>query len=67
MYLNTTRKIKKTLVNGSIPELNSVFAPINPRFDTQDTHLGAGTPEYKLNSGFRVLKTHTFSCTGGIL
>ena len=67
MYLYTLRKIKETLVNGSIPEDNSVFAPINPRFDTQDTHLGAGTPEYKLDSGFLIPKTHYFSCTGGIL
>lgn len=36
------------------------------QFDSQ-THCFSGTPECKLKNPFYGLKTHTFSCMGGIL
>lgn len=65
MYLNTTTQINKA-VCGSYP--GSIRCKSKyPHLYTRYRHLVAGSPEYKLNSGFRVLKTHTFSCTGAIL
>ena len=66
MYLNISKRIKNTVDTRDARHLNMVGSKI-PCFNTQDTHLGAGTPEYKLESGFCAHKPHTFSCTGGIL
>ena len=71
MHLNTIKRIKSTLVDGML----RAFVAREPKKRTSgviDTHLFARTPEYKLNSGFRELKTHTFSCTidnpcGGVI
>ena len=66
MYLNISKRIKNTVDTRDARHLNMVGSKI-PCFNTQDRHLGAGTPEYKLNLGFCTPNTHTFLCTGGVL
>lgn len=59
------RMIKHTVIGGT--GRNTAISTKNPYFDTADTHLRAGTPECKLNSGSRAPKYLPFSCTGGVL
>ena len=65
MYLNTTKKIVGQLING-MPRIGSFWCPTK-LIGVKDTHRLAGTPEYKLNSGFCAPNTHTFSCTTDVL